>query len=369
MSRKLKLSIALGCGLAWLVATFSAAFLPLKEGAGLFTRAYAALPWLDGWIRWDARWYEAIATSGYFFAASDQSPIAYFPLYPLAMRAVAALGVPALVAGVALTLLSGLAALVLFRRWAATLATPGQADAGTALLALYPFAFFLYGPVYSDALFLLLIVSAFWMIESDRPWAAALLGALATATRPVAPAVVVGLLARQLERRWRAGERLRPRDFVPALSALGLATFMAYQWIAFGTPLAFVQTQSAWGQTPGLRTWLKLDFFTDPRFEPYYGVAIPHALIALGCLALALPTARRLGYAYGLYVAIAIGLPLLSSGAFVGLGRYALAAFPCFLTLALLLEPRPRARALWLAVSVALLVVMTSRFAVGRYVS
>lgn len=369
MPRRLMLTIAAAAALAWLAATFSVAFLPLKEGAGIFTRDLAAFPFLDGWIRWDARWYEAIATRGYFFSASDQSPVAYFPLYPLTMRLFGAVGVPVLVAGVALTLVFGLLAIAVFRRWALTTEGGADADAATVLLAVYPFAFFLYGAVYADALFLLLIVSAFHSVERDRPWRAAVFGALATATRPVAPAVVVGLLARQLERRWRSGQRLRAVDFVPVLSAAGLLAYMAYQWQAFGTPFAFVETQSAWGQTPGWRTWLKIDFFTDERFAPFYGYAVPHAAIALAFMALAIPTARRLGYAYGIYVAVAMGLPLLSSGAFVGLGRYGLAAFPCFLTAALLLKDRPRARVALLVASVALLVVMTSRFAVGWYAS
>lgn len=369
MPRRLTLTIAAGFVIAWLSATISVSFLPLKKGAGIFTREFAAFPFLDGWIRWDARWYEAIATRGYFFSASDQSPVAYFPLYPLTMRLVGSIGVPVLVAGVMLTLVFGLLAIAMFRRWALVTEGRAEADPATALLALYPFAFFLYGAVYADALFLLLIVSAFHSVETGRPWRAALLGALATATRPVAPAVVVGLLARQLERKWRAGERLRFVDFVPVLSAGGLLAYMGYQWHAFGTPFAFVETQSAWGQTPGWRTWLKIDFFTDERFAPFYGYAIPHALIALTFVALAIPTARRLGYAYGLYVAIAMGLPLLSSGAFVGLGRYGLAAFPCFTTAAMLLKDRPRARIAWCLASVALLVIMTSRFAVGWYAS
>ena len=51
-----------------------------------------------------------------------------------------------------------------------------------------------------------------------------------------------------------------------------------------------------------------------------------------------------------------------------GLGRYCLAAFPCFLTLALRLET-VRARRTWIAASTLLLAVMVSEFAIGHYVS
>jgi hypothetical protein len=86
-------------------------------------------------------------------------------------------------------------------------------------------------------------------------------------------------------------------------------------------------------------------------------------------LALAVQVYRRVGKGYGLYVGVAMGMPLLSSAEFIGLGRYALAAFPALFALGELLAPRPRLRLAWLSVSAVLLLTMTARFAVGRYVS
>ena len=46
-----------------------------------------------------------------------------------------------------------------------------------------------------------------------------------------------------------------------------------------------------------------------------------------------------------MYSAVAVGLPLLSTGAFLGMGRYVLAAFPVFAAAGdLLAEPRLAAR-------------------------
>jgi hypothetical protein len=94
-----------------------------------------------------------------------------------------------------------------------------------------------------------------------------------------------------------------------------------------------------------------------------------HAVLAIGCLALAVPMRKRLGWGYSAYVFVALFMPLFSSRDFIGLGRYAMAAFPCFLMLALILEEKPAGRWGWLLASIALLALMTSKFAMGRYVA
>lgn len=67
------------------------------------------------------------------------------------------------------------------------------------VLLVYPYAFYLYGPMYADSLFLLSAVGAFALLERRWYLAAGLVGALATAGRPVGVAVVAGLVVRTLE--------------------------------------------------------------------------------------------------------------------------------------------------------------------------
>ncbi len=360
------LSVALAC---WAVGGLAVMLRPLKMG--IFTREFAALPFLDAWMRWDGMWYHRIATQGYFFTPGEQSAVAFFPAYPLLIRALSWTGLHPLLAAVLLTLACGLGATWMFSRWAGRMAGPQPESArwATWLLTLYPYAFFLYGAMYSDALFLLLAVSAFYQLERGRPELATVLGMVATATRPVGPAIVLGLLVRQLELRLRAGERLRPRDFLPVLSGLGLAAYMLYLYQEFGTPLAFVEAQKGWHQEPGWRTWLKVDFFTAAHHRHRDLYAVPHAVFGVLFTCLSVPVARRLGLGYGVYVLLACGMPLLSSASFIGLGRYVMAAFPCFLLIALLLRERPRALRFTAVASLTLMLLLMSKFAIGRYVS
>lgn len=94
-----------------------------------------------------------------------------------------------------------------------------------------------------------------------------------------------------------------------------------------------------------------------------------HALVTVAALTLVIPTWRRLGVGYGLYCALAVGIPAVSSKDFMGLGRYVLAAFPLFLTAAMLLERHPRLRWGWVMTSAAVLLLLAAAFGAGGYVS
>jgi hypothetical protein len=332
--------------------------------------------------QWDAGWYANIADNGYGanFDPGQQSPVAYFPLYPLLIRALASVGVNKWVAGTVLSFAFGILAIVLFSRWARRvgrgLAQADQPAASLApwLLAAWPFAGYLFGIMYSDSLFLALACAAFLAVEKDRPLLAGALGALATLTRPVAPALVIGLFLRSLEVRRASKQRLGARDFFPLAAGMGLLAYMAFLQHRFGDPLAFAHVHGApgWDQAAGWKTWLKLSFFEQlfPRVAPLVAARlVGHAVAAFLALALAVLTVRRLGWAYGLYCLIAVGLPMLSSKDFQGMGRYAMAAFPAFLTLATALNRRPRLARPWVLASAGLALALAFAFGAGGYVA
>lgn len=331
------------------------------------------IAFIDALIRWDAGWYGEIAQNGYWLKPGEQSPVAFFPLYPLLIRAVIWLGLNRWIAAVIVSLAAAMTGLYLFARWAKQVG-PKVWQSAFWLLALYPFTEYLYGVVYSDALFLLLAVGAFLALERDKPITATILGALACACRPVAPAVVVGLLVRSLERRWVKGDGFRFTDFLPALAGLGLLAWMTYLQIRFDDPLAFAHVQGAagWDQPPGWHAWLKLDWFKTmfPKVDPAVGIRLGgHALVTVLALLLVIPTFKRLGVGYGIFTLLVVGIPAVSSKDFQGLGRYVIAAFPLFLTMALLLEERPVLRKVVFGVFALLLGALAIALGAGTYVA
>lgn len=354
---------------------------------------------LEGWFRFDGGWYRLIARDGYYSLGPDaQSPVAFFPAYPLAMRLVGLATRDVVLAGIVVTALSGLATVTFLYRWAVDRAGVAVARTTVVLVVLYPYAFYLYGAVYADAFFLAATVGAFLLLERGHPVLAGLAGALATAARPVGVAVLAGLVLVTIHRAGGlrpAWSRLRAADGGVLLAAGGLAAWCAYLWIRFGDPLLWDKVQGApgWDQSFGPGTWLKRVFWERlPKLPGWLADSVGswswsteagspwiHALYTLGLVAQAallvlgvvlLPRVfRRLGWGYGTYALIVLAIPLVGSKDFQGVGRYALAAFPCFVVAAELLEGRPRLRRCWLGASGALLLLLASGYAQGYYIA
>ncbi len=339
--------------------------------------------WVEGWAQWDSGWYYRIARDGYSYVEGQQSTVVFFPAYPLLMRAVGRVVGSVYLAGILVTAAAGVASAALFFTWAREKLSPngendGAVRAALLLFVLYPYAFFLFGAAYADAVFILAVIGAFVLLERDHPWLAGLVGAVATASRPMGAVLVVGLAVRAWERRRQAmaaaGAPVRPwwRDAGVLVSVGGLAAFSLYLWSRFGDPLAFITGQEAWDQEAGLHTWLKVQFFEDVTdvSSPFSWLTfVAHPILTFAGLALVPRIFRRFGTGYGLYVLLLIGLSALSTKNFFGMSRYLLAAFPCFAVAGELVADRPALRRGAIAASGVGLVVLTAAFSRGYYLS
>lgn len=310
--------------------------------------------WLDGWFQGDSGWYFQIVTNGYSFTPGSQSSIAFFPVYPLGVRGLGDVLGDVQVAGSLLGVLSGLAAVLLFAGWVWARLPRRSATMAIAVLLLYPYSFFLYGAMYADSLFLLCALGAFLLLERRWYLAAGLVGALATAGRPVGVAVAIGLVVRTLEllaedRRARIGGRpkvspagwrevigavrdVRPRQLGVLASVLGIVAWCVYLGLTFGHPLAWIETESSpgWDQGVGPRTWFKLTFVGTLLHGPWDTAALL-SIQAVACLCAVLLVRRvwlRFGWGYTAFTAVVLLIPLLGTKDFMGTGRYVLVAFP-----------------------------------------
>ena len=402
----------------WAVVSLSVAHLPWSSHPR--PHYFPGQPWLEGWVHWDAGWYHSIAENGYSYVAGRQSAVAFFPAYPLAMRAGRAVVGDSLLAGILVTLGAGLALAALLWRWLRERLSTPAAWTAMALFLLYPYAYYLFGAVYADALFVAAVVGAFVLLERGHPWWAGLVGVVATAARPIGLVLVAGLVLRAVERRGvlprgrpdggtagdramdMAADRSGPRpagsersgrpagpersgrpplvdlsrtrwtDAGVLLSVGGLAAYCVYLANRFGNPFLFAEVEQYWGQGAGPRTWLKFEFFEGvTRFgdPPAWVAYVSHPVVTAAALALVPLVFRRFGWGYGFYCLLVIALPAVSTKDFFGMGRYVLAAFPCFAVAGELLAARPRLRAAALALSGTALLVTTSLFARGSYLS
>jgi hypothetical protein len=310
-----------------------------------FPMPFEAAKFAETFAAWDSGWYFDIARRGYYWNASGQSSIAFFPLYPMLMRALAwpfggsdrALWTAGIVLSYS-SLFLGLA--VLHRLTAKTFGNRETARRTLLYIAVFPFAYF-FTQVYTESLFLLTSVSAVAAAVGSRWGWAGFFGALAALTRPngILVAVPLGLLA--LAGRPRPAELMR-RATALALVPLGFGAFCAFAFRLTGDPLGWLRAQAQWGYTVGNRPWVELMrlldglekqglygyFFSDP-LAPYYFL---HGMVALAFVALTPSVFTRVGPALGAYVAVSLYLPL-TGNALEGIGRYAATLFPVFMLL------------------------------------
>jgi len=366
--------------------------------------------------RWDSAWYLVIAHFGYRpnLGHITAARAAFFPLYPLGIRALAWAGSPPILAGVAISTAALAAGLYGIHRLA-TLELGGPSGAGgeAARLAVLATAFapmaFFFSAVYSESLYLALSVGVFWASRQGRWAVAGMLGGLAAATRSAGLVLVIPALALYLygpradappsaRRSGLAGlaPRYRPRADLLWLAAIpaGAGAFSLALALAHGDALAPLRAQGVWERHfagPFFAVWdgLRAGFeggrqllsfqrahvyFPEAKGSPT--VAAGHNLIQLGFLLAALPALagafRRLPFAYGLYVVVALALPLsepVAGQPLMSLPRFLVVLFPLSIATGAWLAERPRMRAPMLAVSAVLMVVFLAQFSTWHWVA
>jgi hypothetical protein len=332
--------------LSALLALFANLSFPLHEHEQ-FTVFSDTSPFWDSLARFDSGYYEGIAWNGYTPVAAGRSNIAYFPVYPLLIRAVGSLfgrhHAIYYIAGIGISWVCFVLAMVALYYLARLDLPARRAERAVLLTAIFPFAFF-YGVAYSESTFLLFVVLAFFLFRTRRWLLGGLCGAVATATR-VPGILIVPALA------WLAWRNLEPTRHGRISAAVGLllsiSGFGAYCFYVYwltGHPLEWAATLERWGNGyhPGSAPWtapaaLLQQLFTHPyRYLTTEPMAVVDTLYGVTGIAFALATPFvwwRLGAAYGLFMLLNLWLPL-SSGAFEGVGRYCSVLFPCFIWLA-----------------------------------
>ena len=317
-----------------------------------FTVFESPSPFWDTFARYDSGWYHQIASNGYVFVAGGPSAgigkpgkIAFFPVYPLAMRYTGQLfnagKADVYLGGILVSWISFIAASVVLFFLARLDVNNRQAQRAVLLTAIFPFSFF-FGLVYTEALFLLLTVLSFYGFRTRNWLLGGIAGALATATR------VNGILMWPALA-WIAYRMVQPttRDRVGAVMGLllvasGIGAYSLYVYTLSGNPFEWATTIQRWGYSVGGAPWtppfrLMQELVTNPyqyllstpmaRYDTLYGVTAIAFLIITPFIWL------KLGAAYGLFMLLNLWLPL-SSGVFEGLGRYCSVLFPAFIWLA-----------------------------------
>ncbi|HEY2151876.1 MAG TPA: mannosyltransferase family protein [Vicinamibacterales bacterium] len=309
-------------------------------------------------VRWDAGWYLDIVTNGYRHTAGDetvQQNIVFFPAYPMLTRTVGRLMggdmIGYVAAGMTVSIAAFFGALAYLYRFVRERYDQETSEYALWLIAAYPFAIF-FGALYSESLFLLGTLGAFYHFTKGEYGRSALWGVVVGLTRLNGALMVLPLGWIALFSKPASRPNLQA-VFAAAAPAAGLAIYALFIWRLTGDPLAFFKGQVAWGRTyQGLGALVaqQYNIIANAGISGYVGTPGYDVLNAIGAvfaIATIWPVARRLGFAYGVFMLINI-VPALSTGGLLSAGRFSSVLFPAFIWLATAI-PTPQ-RSGWIAV-------------------
>ncbi len=349
--------------LVWRIALFTVGgvadhflkYAPSFPYADTLSEQYHLPRWLYSWANFDGVHYLTIAEKGYLGTGLIQ---AFFPMLPfVVLRTLFLLTdhhLNLLLEGLFVTNTFALASLITWYGFLKSFLKSTQAWYGTLLLLSFPTALF-FGALYTESLFFLAVIAAFWAAKNKSWWVTSLWMMVATATRIVGaflfPALVIESWlqwrAEQLAKTLKAPFSQQLSEWIKSewkalllilIGMSGLIAYMLYLTKDFHDPLYFlhVQTQFGAGRQESLVVYpqvlwraLKILFTTNPFSWRYYTSILEFLAGGLGLLGL-LWSARSVRLSYVLFGLGAFFLPTLT-GTFSSMPRYLLVCFPLYL--------------------------------------
>jgi hypothetical protein len=311
--------------------------------------------------QWDGNWYRLIAQHGYG-PPMPEIAAAWFPVYPLLVRAVEFVVRDFQVASLLVSNGCLIAAALLLMRLLRLDYDELVCRRTITFLMFNPVSFYL-SSAYTESTFLLLSIGALFAARQGKWLVAALSGACLSATRP--PGLLIGapLFAEYLiqwkERGRSAQTFFRPHLLLLALVPAGLAVYLLYLYMQRGDFFLPMHAQaSGWEKTLTL-PW---QTFLWPRSFPASHIPLYQAIVGSALILTGAGFFLRLRPTYLVYGVLSI-LFYLAWGSLEGLPRYVSILFPLYLVLALLSSRWQWLYEPLLAFFIALLALCTVLFA------
>lgn len=291
----------------------------------------------DVWGNFDGIYYLYIARAGYTIDNSG-----FFPLYPLLVK-IFSIGESSIQFYVALILSSLLFLLSLITMYKLIKLDYSGNTAILTILAIlvFPTSFF-FASIYSESLFLFLLVSSFYFARKKNWILSSIFGILLTGTRIVGVAILPALLFEF----YRENKTIFSKKIIPILlTPLGLATYSLFSYLNFDNAFQFIKAQGTllnnrsidqivlFPQT--MFRYFKILTTITPSIYEWWVALMELSSFIFAAVLLYIAWKKKVRPSYLLFSLIALLIPV-SSGTFSGLPRYILVLFPIFLALALI---------------------------------
>ena len=257
----------------WLVAFLVGQYFPGQVPVGMLGAV------TDAACQWDCGWYVSIVEGGYSPVPIESQPgatnYAFFPLYPLLVKAFAYLtGFSPVMAGLVISNTAFFLGLTyIYRLVIAQSGSRQLARLTVAIICILP-GTFVFSAVYTESTFLLCLAASMFYFQRGEYGRSGLAAAALSAVRSNGVLLIVYFVA-YIARRYGFATLLRPwqraEAFIPiVLAPLGLFLFWAYCYFTTGDAFAQATTAEAgwswrWG-VPFYSLWQHISLGGEARF-------------------------------------------------------------------------------------------------------
>lgn len=299
---------------------------------------YSSNLYLDIWGIYDSGWYLEIARKGYFINPKtdrvgtvdvSQQNYVFLPLYPLLIKVLGVVTGNYFIAGLIISNISLLLACFFLLKVAEMEYGYDTALNSVKYIFLFPSTFILSG-VFSESLFLLLLILCFYFAKKRNWLIVGLFGFCLSLTRIFGVLIILPLLYEYLKsREFRLKEVKTDALFLLLLPA-GLSIFALYICSLTGDFLAVFNIHKSWGSVPGNPIKLLYENITSANI--YFKF---NGIISLIVLCVLLSGYKKIPFTYWLTGLLMIILPLSSGiSSTTGMLRYMAVVFPLYLIFA-----------------------------------
>lgn len=315
--------------------------------------------------QWDARWFLEVAQKGY-----ESKSAAFFPLYPMLIRTVSRLDIDPVWAGLLISNVAFAAACILFYKLVRLDYDDDVSLRALWYMALFPTAFYFFS-IYSESLYLVMVLAAFYAGRQGNWVAAGFFAMLAALTRNLGVFMMAPLFYEYMAGIDFDRRRIRADILGLLLIPVGTALYCFYLWRVLGDPLAFFKAQSYWGRElhfPWVAVYRALVYINQDFYLGRHLLDLIFTLLGLASLVYSFFRLRR---SYFWFVAFGLLVPLSSPApmaALMSMPRFVLVLFPIYIMMALEVRKPVYQNALTSIMS-GLLVYLNVMFSFSRWVA
>lgn len=327
----------------FLLVYLSFHLLPFSDGslrANLNYPENAPITFLTSLKTWDGQHYHYLAENGY---KADNMSNAFYPLYPLLIAATAKLmGISAILAGVLLSNVLSVGAAVFLYLLARVYMDEKKAIAALLLFLSYPVAFYT-NILYSESLFLFLVLGLFYGLYREKFWLAIVFALLLPLSRPqgmlIGLVILVFYVCKYRKQSFKVFEN--KEAWIIFVFPYGVAAYFLCMYVSAGSLSAGFEAQKHFisGNSIlnmfNLHDWFLRNFVNiELQFHGFTDSIIDRVFFGFYLVMLYF-IYRKTDLTLTCY-SLVIGMIPALSGSFMSYSRYTLIVFPIFIALALI---------------------------------